>query len=327
MGAALRADRLTRGGREIPAFVGEYSATRTLLTAIGSAVFALIGLILAFVSDDGRLVGVICLLFFVAGAIVLGVSVGRPGRVALSREGILVESRFGEAFAPWSAVTGVGRASIGRNEMLTIDVTAPSMLKTSPGIGWLKGLNQSMGMPDLAIPTSLLGSRADVLERAIGYYLADPDARQRIGSAEELERLGAAVGLDTDPREAEVSPPHPRLSRWILWLTGGGGLLLTLAGSFSEPNPGREGSRIAGFVVFAIVSGAAVGSAYLMTRRPRLARILGLVSAGGAVFIGWALMRAASSLPGALVALAIAAVGLVVAWQLVRWSPQEIRPA
>ena len=133
--------------------------------------------------------------------------------------------------------------------------------------------------------------------------------------------------MDSERVEGAVRRPHPGLSRWILWVTGVGGLLLTLAGSFSEPNPGRAGSRIAGFVVFAIVSGAAVGSAYLMTRRPRLARILGLVAAGGAVFIGWALMRAESSLPGALVAIAIAAVGLVVAWQLVRWSPQEIRPS
>ena len=183
--AALRADRLTRGGRETPAFVGEYSATRTLLLAIGSALFALMGLVLVFVSEDGRLIGAICLLFFGAGAVVLGMSVGRPGRVALSPEGIGIESRFGEAFAPWDAVTGVGRAWIGRNEMLTIDVTDPSRLQTSRGIGWLKGLNRSMGMPDLSIPTSLLGSRADVLERAIGYYLADPDARQRIGSVED----------------------------------------------------------------------------------------------------------------------------------------------
>ncbi len=76
-----------------------------------------------------------------------------------------------------------------------------------------------MGMPDLAIPTSLLGRRADVLEGAIGYYLTNPDARERIGSAEELERLGATVGPRAGRSEAEAGLPHPRLSRWILWLS------------------------------------------------------------------------------------------------------------
>jgi hypothetical protein len=324
--AALDADHLIRGGREIPAFIGEYSATRTLLSAILCAVFALIGLILVVLSDDGRIIGAISLLFFGAGAIALGLSVRRPGRIALSPEGILVESRFAEAFAPWDAVTGVGRARISRADMLTIDVSDASRLQTSRGTGWLKRLNQSVGMPDLAVPTSLLGSRAELVQGAIEYYLANPDARQRIGSVEELEGLRAAIGLDTDGAEEEPELPHPRLSRWILWLAGGGGLALVLAASLGDPNPGREGSRIAGLILFGIASGSAVGSASLMTRRPRLAQALGLVAAAGALFIGWAVMRAASTFPGALIALAIAACGVIVAWQLIRWSPRKVTP-
>lgn len=326
-GMMFRIERVRRGSRDAAGFVIEYSALRTLGWAILSGVFALIGLLLVFVSEDGRLIGAICLLFFGAGAIVLAMSVGRPGRVAMLPEGVQLQSRFATVFAPWNAVTGVGRTRISGNEMLTIDVTDASRLETSRGIGWLKGLNQSMGMPDLALPTNLLGDRAGVIERAIAHYVANPEARRAIGLVEELKRLAGAIGAEAEGSAPEGTADYPRVSRWLLWLTGVGGLLITLAASFDEPDPGREGSRIIGVVIFGTGCAAAVGSAYLMRRRPRIARGLGLVAAAGALFIGWVAVTDASGLPRAAVGIVIVAIGLIVAWQLVRWSPPMITSA
>jgi hypothetical protein len=147
--------------------------------------------------------------------------VGRPGRFALTPDGLYSESKLAHAFAPWDAILGVSRAHISRQEMLTVDVTDASLIETSRGIGWLKGLNQSMGMPDLAFPTSLLGERAEVLERAISHYVKHPEERSRIGTVAELQRLVLLIGAEGHAPESPSTAGNsavPLPARWILWV-------------------------------------------------------------------------------------------------------------
>ncbi len=120
------------------------------------------------------------------------------------------------------------------------------------------------------------------------------------------------------PSRTADAPIVPRI---LLWLSGSLGLLLTLAAIFGEPEAGREGARLVGAAVFGATSVSALGSAFLLTRRPRIGRILGFVAAAGGVFLGWVVVQSADELPGALVGTAIAGTAIIVAWQLARWVP------
>ncbi|HYI67295.1 MAG TPA: STM3941 family protein [Candidatus Limnocylindrales bacterium] len=330
MGEAIRRGRINVLGQPTDAFVVEFSARRTLVMAVLSAMFGLIGIFMIVAGDTGqKVIGAISLLFFGGGAVVLASQVRRPGRWALTRHGLYGESRFASAFAPWEAIVGIGRVHLTNTEMLAVEVGDPAQITTSRGLGWLKGINRSMGYPDLAIPTSLLGSRTEALERGIAFYVAEPEARERIGTASELERLNAAIGIagPSDDGRPTVKPDTPVVARVLLWLSGALGLLITLVALLSEPEAGRESARLVGAAVFGGTSVAALGSAFLLTRRPLIGKILGFVAAAGGLFLGWVVVRNASELPGALVGIAIAATGLIVAWQLVRWAPQRVSRA
>ena len=183
-------------------------------------------------------------------------------------------------------------------------------------------------MPDLAFPTSLLDERTHVLEHAIAHYIANPEARSRIGSAAEFERLtgeGPArmdVKLSEEPRS---SPKRavPTASRVMLWFGGIPGVLLTLAGIVDGSERGREISHLLGVLVFGTTSVAALLAAWLLPRRPRTGRRFGLIAAAGAVFVGWLLTQSSGSgLVAVLIGIGTAATGAYVAWELFRWSPR-----
>lgn len=315
-------------GEPTDAFVVEYSPRRTLLMAILCAVFALLSLVVLLVGDGWeKFWGGVGAALFGGGAVVLGKQVRRPGLVALTGAGLHAESGIARAFAPWEAIVGVGRARISRQEMLTVDVTDASHIETSRNVDWLKRLNQAMGMPDLAFPTSLLGRRSEVLERAIGHYIAHPEARSQIGTEAELERLVSEIGADDGGKAPTPSSDSsvPTVARVLLWVGGAAGLLLTIAGALGEADPGRERSRLIGVLLFGTTSVAGLASAWLLPRRPGLGRVLGLVAAAGGLFLGWVVTQSSGELPGVLVGLAMAAAGAVVAWQLVRWSGRPLR--
>jgi hypothetical protein len=318
----LRRGRVRLRGQPTDAFIIEYSRRRTLLMAILCGGFAVLGLLILLLGEGAdRFWGAICLIFFGGGAIVLGTQVRRPGRIALAAAGLYSDSTLAHAFAPWDAIVGVNRAHISGQEILTVDVTDASRIETSRGIGWLKGLNQAMDMPDFALPISLLGSRADVLERAISHYVGHAENRSRIGTLGELERLVRVSGA----QEQSASPPRgssdvPDAARWILWVAGAIGLFITTAGLLGDVDPERRGSRLLGAALFGTTSVAAVGSAWLMPRRPRIGRALGILAGAGGMFLGWVITQSADELPGVLVGVAIAGCAAFVAWRLARWS-------
>ncbi|MEP6469545.1 MAG: STM3941 family protein [Chloroflexota bacterium] len=324
MPTGMRRGVVTVRGIPTDAFIIEYSRRRTLLMAILCGAFALLGAVLLLIGDGAdRFWGAVCLVFFGGGAVALGMQVRRPGRFALTPDGLYSESKLAHAFAPWDAILGVSRAHISRQEMLTVDVTDASLIETSRGIGWLKGLNQSMGMPDLAFPTSLLGERAEVLERAISHYVKHPEQRPRIGTVAELQRLVPLIGAEghapeSPSRAGNSAVPLP--ARWILWVGGALGLLASLAAVVGDGDPARQGSRLLGALLFGTTSVAALGSAWLLPRRPRLGRVLGILAAAGGLFLGWVVTQTADEIPRVLVGLAIAGCAAVVAWQLARWT-------
>lgn len=316
----------TVGGRTTDAFFVEYSRRRTAVMAVLNACFAVVGLFMLVAGDtEAKLWGGASVILFGGGAVVLGMSVWRPGRFSLTPAGLLVESRFGRAFAPWDAIVGVERTHLQRQEMLTVDIGDISRIETSPRLSWLKTLNESMGMPDLAFPTSLLGERTHVLEHAIAYYIAHPEARSRIGTPAEFERLAGEgpAGIEVRPSGAPPSPNRavPTASRVLLWFGGITGLLVTLAGIVDGSDPGREISHLLGVLVFGTTSVAALLAAWLLRRRPRAAGGLGFVAAAGALFIGWLLTQSSGSgLLAVIAGILIAASGAYVAWELFRWS-------
>lgn len=330
MESAIRRGRINVLGQPTDAFFVDFSAGRTLAMAVLSAAFGLVGIwMIVAGSTEQKLIGAMAVLFFGGGGVVLAMQVKRPGRWALTKRGLYGESRFASTFAPWDAIAGVGRIHQSNSEMLAVDVVDPSRITTSRGMGWLKGINRSAGFPDLAIPTSLLGSRTEAPERGIAFYLADPPARHRIGSASELERLTEAIGIDatTSSDTASTRPSAPLVPRILLWLTGALGLAITIVAMLDEPTPGREGTRLAGAAIFGATSVAALGSAFLLTRRPTAGRILGFLAAAGGLFVAWAIIRGSSDLPGALVGTAIGAAAIIVAWQLARWTPRRVSSA
>ena len=316
-------------GRTTSAFFVEYSRRRTVVMSVLNAAFAIVGLVMLVVGDaEAKPWGGASVLLFGGGAVVLGMSVWRPGRFSLTRAGLLVESRFGRAFAPWDAIVSVERTHLQRQEMLTVDVADISRIEASPRLSWLKTLNESMGMPDLAFPTSLLGERTDVLEHAIARYIAHPAARSRIGTAPELERLigeaPARMNVKLSDEPSSPKPAAPTASRVMLWVGGAAALLLTLAGIIDGSAPGREGSHLLGVLVFGTTSVAALLAAWLLPRRPRTGRGFGFVAAAGAFFIGWLLTQSSRSGLGAvIIGIVIAAAGAYVAWDFFRWSRRD----
>jgi hypothetical protein len=319
---AIRRGRVRLHGRLNDAFIVEYSRRRTLLMAILCGGFAVLGLlILVFGDGPDRFWGGICLIFFGGGTIVLGTQVRRPARIALAAAGLYSESRFAHAFVPWNAIAGVGRAHFSGQEMLTVDVSDASRIETSRGIGWLKGLNQSMDLPDFALPISLLGSRADVLERALAHYVDHAEDCSRIGTVDELQRLARVSGAE----DQSASSPRgrsdlPNTARWILWVGGSIGLFFSIGAVLSDVDPERRGSRMLGALLFGTTSVAALGSAWLLPRQPRIARVLGILAAAGGMFLGWLVTQTADTLPRVLVGVAIAGGAAFVAWSLARWS-------
>ncbi|MCA1572836.1 MAG: hypothetical protein LC798_21595 [Chloroflexi bacterium] len=321
----VRIGTATVRGRTTRAFFVEYSRRRTAVMSALSAGFAVVGVVMLLAEDtEARLLGGASLVLFGGGAVVLAMSVRRPGRFSMTPAGLLVESTFGRAFAPWNEIVSVERTLIQRQEMLIVDVADITRIETSPRLSWLKRLNESMGMPDLAFPTSLLGERADDLERAIAHYIAHPDARSGVGTPAGLERLlgtpaaerrhGASAGQPTR------RPAVPTASRALLWLGGVAGLLITVGGALGGSDPGRETSHLLGVLVFGTTSVAALIAAWLLPRRPRAGRGFGMVAAAGAVFIGWLLTQSPRSGLGAvLIGVGVAAAGAYVGWEVFRW--------
>lgn len=326
MASRVESRAITVDGRTRDAFVFGYSARRMLLAAVGSAIFAVIGMVLLLTGDgEQRFWGGACALLFGAGTVLAAASVQRPGFVALTQDGIVAESRFGRMFTPWSAVTGVDRTWIGRNEMLVVNVSDPTLIRTSRGIGWMKALNATARLPDLAFPTLMLGSNADALEVGLRLYGADASRREHIGTAGELRGLTGTDDLRA-PRASRSRPWRaPRVASALLWLVGLGGLLLSALSVLDLADAERPSSRLLGAGMFAAVSLTATGSAWLLGRRPRAGKVLGLVAAVGLLLLGWILTtRAATSASTVTLGLLLIGGGAIVAWQLLRWHPRTM---
>jgi hypothetical protein len=93
-----------------------------------------------------------------------------------------------------------------------------------------------------------------------------------------------------------------------------------MAAVLGDGDPDRWRARLIGAFLFGTTSVAALGSAWLLPRRPRTGRTLGIFAAAGGIFLGWVITQTADTLPGALIGVAIVGGGAVVAWQLSRRS-------
>jgi uncharacterized membrane protein YfcA len=98
------------------------------------------------------------------------------------------------------------------------------------------------------------------------------------------------------------------------------GLFVSLAGLLGDGDPERQASRLFGGLLFGTTSVAALGSAWLLPRRPRAGRALGMLAAAGGLFLGWVVIQIADEMPRLLVGLAMTGSAAIVAWQLARWT-------
>jgi hypothetical protein len=297
------------------AIVLSYQRTRLILMTVLSLAFAVVGLVLVIVGDGGaRIGGALAVLFFGGGAIALGTMAAQPGTIAFTRHGLAGETRWARTFVPWTAVIGVHERWIGSNPMVVIDVDDPARLVTSRGIGWLKSLNGRAGFPDLAFPSNLLGESAPILVHAVTRYATDPEARARIGTPGELQAL-----LGVRPATGSSVSGGLDVARVLLWIIGVAALLLAAVALTGDADPGREGSRATGSVLIGGIGFIAVAGAWLLPRRPRIGRIVGLVASAGILLIGWILTQTTrGGLASVIVGVAVVIVGLVIGQRLLR---------
>ena len=319
---------LTVDGRSTPAVVISYLARRMALFGALSALFSVGGVFMLVDEDLGtKLIGALAVLFFGGGAALLAFQARRPGFVALTRDGILAESPVARVSAPWDAIIGVGRQSIGRSEMIVIDVDDPSRIRTTRGIGWLRQLNSATGFPDLAYPTNLLGGGSEVLEAGVRRYVSEPERRARIGDDAELRSLLEESGARTTmSRTARAAGPAS--ARWLLWALGALAAFTAILSIVSTSDPDRGSNRLLGAVVIGLIGAACLVAAWQFERRPRLARVLGLLATAGLGLIGWLLLGTGNRpMSNIIVGIVLLAAGLVLAWLLFRWraAPREAR--
>jgi hypothetical protein len=112
------------------------------------------------------------------------------------------------------------------------------------------------------------------------------------------------------------------MARVLLWAVGPPVLLLALAAVFAEVEPERRASRILGFFIIGTVAATATVAAWLLPRRPRLGRRIGLGAAGGMLFVAWILTSRSDNSGGVIsFGLGLLATGSIVAWRLWRWRP------
>jgi len=98
------------------------------------------------------------------------------------------------------------------------------------------------------------------------------------------------------------------------------GLFSSIAAATRDGDPDRRRALLIGAFLFGTASVAALGSAWLLPRRPKTGRILGIFAAAGGIFLGWVITQTADTLPRALVGFVIVGGAALVAWQLARWS-------
>ena len=326
MRSGVEARRIAVEGKVVDAFVFAYSARRMLLAGLVCALFVLVGVAMLFSGDgEQRFWGGACVLLFGVGTVLAGASVRRPGFVALTREGIAAESRFGRMFTPWNAVIGVDRTWIGRSEMIVVYVSDPAQIRTTRGIGWLKALNATVRLPDLSFPTWMLGSAARLLEAGVRLYAGDPDRRERIGKVDELRALTEQADPNGAASVRRRAWQAPRVATGILWVIGVGGLLLSALALMDLSDAERPASRLLGAGVFICVCGAATASAWLLGRRPGAGRIVGLLAAAGLLFLGWILTTSPRATGTTVIlGLVLIAAGALIGWQLFRWRIPQL---
>ena len=100
--------------------------------------------------------------------------------------------------------------------------------------------------------------------------------------------------------------------------------VLVILALLADMDEGEVGSRIIGLIVIGAVGSLALASVIVARRRPRVARLLGLGSAGGMLFVSWlVLTRLRGDVLSIIVWIGVMIVGAAVGWQLFRWRPDR----
>ena len=128
----------------------------------------------------------------------------------------------------------------------------------------------------------MLGASAPILVDAVTRYATDPDARARIGTPAELQAM-----LGNAPAPSSTDRGTDDVARVLLWVIGVAAVLLAAVALAGEPDPGREASRAAGSALIGGIGLVAIAGGWLLPRRPRIGRIVGLVAVAGVLLIGW----------------------------------------
>lgn len=216
---AIEARYIDHAGATRPAFVVRLSRGRSL---VAGAISALVAIFLAFlvvvtfgtemdfsspwnaIPSELRwplVAGVVGIAALFAGAMaVIGLANGlRGAHLAVLRDGIVLRSGLGSTFVPWSLVTHVGIDTVeayGSHAFLVVRYDRGPGLRLGAmarlteivtALAWWR----APGRGQLRIQSSMLLARDRDVAVLLAFYLANPDSRGHIGSAEGLRRAMA----------------------------------------------------------------------------------------------------------------------------------------
>jgi hypothetical protein len=297
--AGLRIAMVTHRGQSRTAFVADYDRGHLLVASIGLVAMAAAAagfIVLPSLGSPDELgtllVGIGCAALLGGVGIFGLLRLRTRSQLALTRDGLLATGPAGATFAPWDAIADIGEVEMYSNRFLAIRAIDPARIEMGRLQRLMLSVQRSMAGADLTFPIRSLAVEPAELYGAIARYLGHPDLRARIGAADELAAIQAAVAPSVISERAigagERRPLAPTLAAASLLVVGALFGFVTLAVILGDATPEEQTGRLLGGALFGVVALAQVSAGILVIRGVRIGRWLGI---GGALaLVGLALL-------------------------------------
>lgn len=177
------------------------------LAFLGFVVFAE-----AFADDPGesawppRLVGMVGVVFFGGGGLVLAIRAWGRRRLLLTPSAMVVATGGARTVVPWEAIRQVRATAVTthargipvREPMLGIDLADPEAVRVGPVGRLLLPLNRRLAA-DIALPLRTIDLDPPLLHRALRYYHRHPEARAELATPAGPARMRHGRFPPTEP--------------------------------------------------------------------------------------------------------------------------------
>jgi hypothetical protein len=203
-----RLESLRMGDRQERGIAVPYSGLRMAMVLVATACLALacLGMVVfadAFADDPGespwpvRLVGVVGLVFFGLGAIIIARrGWGHRWRLLLTPSAVVIVAGGARTVVPWEAIRQVRATEVTthvhgvtvREPLVGIDVSDLEAIQSGPLERLLLPLNRRLAA-DIALPIRTLDIDPPRLSEALRYYHQHPEARAELATQAGLTRV------------------------------------------------------------------------------------------------------------------------------------------